>query len=264
MFKKFKIPSNYLVMIRTTRKDGFNRIWDAKGETPQDVIDSLLDLSHNDEFLEDLAAPEVVWVDTQMPSFNGYSTDNFGVIRNLYSTETNENDQDREYNARYFIASQACSLLANLERVGRYAELWEYERTPFIPDDDPSITVDQIRSKASQFQLVINGSPTIWKRFQKREIRNATAASRRREREDRKWDRAHAKAVKKGNVTSNPALHPEVDMLDPHTDGTLREGDVLFDALMEGKTVMGTRTPKGWDLEGVSNDSHENSEGQQS
>ena len=53
-------------------------------------------------------------------------------------------------------------------------------------------------------------------------------------------------------------------MLDPHTDGTLREGDVLFDALMEGKTVMGTRTPKGWDLEGVSNDSHENSEGQQS
>lgn len=254
MFKKFKIPSNYLVMIRTTRKDGFNRIWDAEGESPQDVIDSFLELSNNENALADLADQEITWVDTQMPSFSGYSTDNFGRARNWDSTETDEDEQYREYSARYFVVSQACNLLANLERAGRYAGLWEYERTPFIPEDDLSITVNQIREKASQFQLVINGSPKLWAKFQKKKVRNAAAANRRQEREDQRWERARLKAVKKGHVTSNAALQPDTDMLNPHGDGTLREGDVLFDALMEGKTVRGNRTSAGWELEETSND----------
>lgn len=37
----------------------------------------------------------------------------------------------------------------------------------------------------------------------------------------------------------------ETDPLDPHGDGTLRPGDDLFDAMMRGEAVMGTRRPDG-------------------
>ena len=35
------------------------------------------------------------------------------------------------------------------------------------------------------------------------------------------------------------------DPLDPHGDGTLRQGDPVFDAVMKGKSVMGHYDPNG-------------------
>lgn len=253
MFKKFEVPNDYLVMIRTTRKDRFNRIWDASGSTPAEVIDSFLDLTEDEDLIAELVSSEISWVETRMPEFRGYSNDNFGSARNWDSDEPEDEVQDREYRARYFLVGLACTLLSNLERSGRYAGLWDYEHTALVPEEDLDITVNHVHEKASQFQLVIDGSPQLWKKFQKTAVRNSAAAKRRQERDGRRWEREHSKAVKKGLVTNDPALKPEVDMLNPHGDGTLQEGDVLFDALMSGETVSGNRTPTGWKLDKTPN-----------
>jgi hypothetical protein len=46
-----------------------------------------------------------------------------------------------------------------------------------------------------------------------------------------------------------PKPKPEpawTDPLDPHGDGTLREGDPVFDAMMRGNAVHGNFGPGGW------------------
>lgn len=260
MFNRLRVPDEYLVFIKTTKQDGFNRFWDAQGSTPLEVIEATLALMDNQDALNDLTNDEVDWIDVSTPTFMGNrrsATGNRGSWRDL-----DEDDEDY-YWARRRLARTAESMLDHFERAGRYADLWDFE--PFrsftlggrAEDDEPAQIAEAVRVKAAQFQAIVYSAPKAWARFQKRQLRKEAVENRRQAREDRKWERRHKKAVRRGQVATEPGLQSDVDMLDPHGDGTLREGDLLFDALMENKVIVGNRTPEGWILEYPADDNED-------
>lgn len=251
MFKKIQIPTEYIIAIRVRLKSEEEIVIQVSGDSPYSAITSFLDLADSDEVVSTLIRDDVTMVEFECPTFRGHGMTYFGSARIIYDTA------NAEYWARHHILTEAGRTLMQLDTVGVTNELWsrvsiEKEYRDFWVSnlgDDLSETEKKIRARVEELQAVIDSKPRKWRKIQKRFVTKARRETKQMDREDRKWQRQHDRAKRKGLVTHEPDLDPNVDMLDPHGDGTLREGDPLFDALMSNQVVYGNRTPTGWELE---------------
>lgn len=250
MFKKIQIPTEYTMAIRVRLKSDEEIAIRVSGDSPSSVITSFIDLSDSDEVIATLIRSDVEMVEFESPTFRGYGMTYCGNARIIYDSD------NAEYWAQYHILAEAERALSQLDLIGITNELWGRVK---IGEDyrdfwasnfggDLSEPERRLRSRIETLQTAIDAKPRKWRKIQKRFVTKARRETKQMEREDRKWERQHARAKRKGLVTTDPGLDPNVDMLDPHGDGTLREGDPLFDALMSNQVVYGNRTPKGWDV----------------
>lgn len=114
---------------------------------------------------------------------------------------------------------------------------------------------------AKMIDKIIDDNYSVWSQAMIKKMRAEIAFDKKLERDQRKFgkeqrkaarkaEREQKRAMKRGEVIAqpDPRLAADADPLDPHGDGTLRPGDFLFDAMMSGQAVSGTRTPDGWDM----------------
>lgn len=235
--RRYPIPTKYTLIIRLHSESGEQRELVYTGDTLPQANLKLLDSI--DEAAFQISGYDADFIEFTTPNFLG-----------CYSTASGSALRITDFEGAKRAILQCLSIFWDLRvrpGIRRISDL-----DPGMEDWDEDNLEKATRSLGRKFaeceRLLVEFSDQ-WVREQKKKLRREWVSDRAQAREEKRFAKARDKAIRKGQIPADSRLHPDADPLDPHGDGTLREGDAVFDAVMKGQVVSGTRNSDGWTLD---------------